>query len=172
MADMDKWPDAAVYALRTTQQHHVQLSMMADHKANMLIGAAFVVFTLAIGQSATGQPSLPLIILAVSACTAGGLAAFAVMPSIHGRKGTPSNWLFFGNFSTVEEERFLDHMLNSEFRDTESTFRAMLRDIHQMGNVLATKKYRYLGYAYRVFLAGISLSVLTYLAELFTGPLL
>jgi hypothetical protein len=55
MDEGSKWPDEVVYALGTTQRHHVQLSVMADNKANMLIGATFVVFTLAIGQSQAGN---------------------------------------------------------------------------------------------------------------------
>jgi len=64
VAEKRKLPKEAVTLLRTTQQHHVQLSMMADQKANMLIGATFVVFTLAIGQGAAADFSLPLMILA------------------------------------------------------------------------------------------------------------
>ena len=35
MDDGNKWPDEVVYALGTTQRHHVQLSVMADNKANI-----------------------------------------------------------------------------------------------------------------------------------------
>ena len=59
MSDERKWPSEAIYMVRTMQQHHVQLSIMADQKANMLIGATFVVLTLAIGQSQSSSFSLP-----------------------------------------------------------------------------------------------------------------
>ena len=116
MAEDRKWSDDAVYALRTTQQQHVQLSMMADHKANMLIGATFIVFTLAIGQSQSGNMSLPLLILAIAAFASAGLAAIAVMPSFSPRRGGPTNMLFFGGFSSLSEEEFVDRLLNEEFR--------------------------------------------------------
>lgn len=171
MAEERKWPDDAVYALRTTQQHHVQLSMMADHKANMLIGATFIVFTLAIGQSRTGDLSIPLMILAVAAFASAGLAAIAVMPSFTPRKGGPTNLLFFGGFSDLSEEEFIDHLLNKEFESQESVYRAMLRDIYQMGIILGRKKYRFLGWAYRVFLFGLTLTFLSYVYEQFAGPI-
>ena len=171
MAEDRKWPDDAIYALRTTQQHHVQLSMMADNKANMLIGATFVVFTLAIGQSRAGNISLPLLILAISAFAAALLAALAVMPATARRGDTPRNMLFFGSFGNMSEEAYIDHLLENEFVSQETVYRTMLRDIYQMGQVLQRKKYRYLGLAYRVFLLGLSLTFITYLAEQFTGPL-
>tara|TARA_R110000850_G_scaffold31773_11_gene87183 strand:+ start:250 stop:768 length:519 start_codon:yes stop_codon:yes gene_type:complete len=172
MTEDRKWPDDAVYALRTTQQHHVQLSMMADHKANMLIGATFIVFTLAIGQSQTGNLSLPLLILAIAAFASAGLAAIAVMPSFAPRKGGPTNMLFFGGFSTLSEDEFVERLLSEEFQSQETVYRAMLRDIYQMGTVLGHKKYRFLGWAYRVFLAGLTLTFIAYVYEQFAGSIL
>lgn len=172
MAEDRKWPDDAVYALRTAQQHHVQLSMMADHKANMLIGATFIVFTLAIGQSRTGELSVPLMILAIAAFASAGLAAIAVMPSFTPRKTGPTNMLFFGGFNSLSEEEFVERLLNEELESQESVYRAMLRDIYQMGIVLGRKKFRFLGWAYRVFLIGLTLTFITYVYEQFAGSIL
>ncbi|MGB5723530.1 MAG: Pycsar system effector family protein [Parasphingorhabdus sp.] len=171
MVEERKWPDDAVYALRTTQQHHVQLSLMADHKANMLIGATFIVFTLAIGQSRTGDISIPLMILAIAAFASAGLAAIAVMPAFTPRKDGPANLLFFGGFSSLSEEEFIERLLSEEFRNQEMVYRAMLRDIYQMGIVLGRKKFRYLGWAYRVFLIGLTMTFVTYIYEQFAGAI-
>lgn len=168
----EEWPDEVIQLLRTTQQHHVQLSLMADHKANMLIGATFVVFTLAIGQSDSDSFSLPLLILAVSAFSAAALAAIAVMPATRIRPGANPNMLFFGAFSKMSEEEFKDKLLSENFATQETVYRTMLRDIHQMGIVLERKKYRYLGLAYRVFLLGLTLTFIIYLAEMIAGPLM
>lgn len=172
MAEEKKWPDEVIQALRTTQQHHVQLSLMADHKANMLIGATFIVFTLAIGQSQSGEMSIPLMILAIAAFASAGLAAVAVMPSFTPRKGGPTNLLFFGGFRSLSEEEFVERLLSEKFETQESVYRAMLRDIYQMGSVLGRKKYRFLGWAYRVFLIGLTLTFVTYVYEQFAGPML
>ncbi|MFK7842278.1 MAG: Pycsar system effector family protein [Sphingorhabdus sp.] len=172
MDDGNKWPDEVVYALGTTQRHHVQLSVMADNKANMLIGATFVVFTLAIGQSQVGNMSLPLLILAVSAFLSACLAALAVMPSVTPQKDSAPNMLFFGGFSSLTEDEFVDHLLQRELLSQESTYRAMLRDIYQMGVILKRKKYRFLGWAYRVFLIGLTLTFITSVYEQLTGPIM
>ncbi len=167
-----KWPDEVIQLLRTTQQHHVQLSLMADHKANMLMGATFVVFTLAIGQNDASSLSIPLLILATSAFAAAALAAIAVMPATRIRPGANPNMLFFGAFSKMSEEEFKDKLLSENFATQETVYRTMLRDIHQMGIVLERKKYRFLGYAYRVFLFGLTLTFITYVAEMSSGPLM
>lgn len=172
MVEEKKWPDEVIQTLRTTQQHHVQLSLMADHKANMLIGATFIVFTLAIGQSQSGEMSIPLIILAIAAFASAGLAAVAVMPSVTARKSGPPNLLFFGGFSNLPEDEFIERLLSEKFETQESVYRVMLRDIYQMGMVLGRKKYRFLGWAYRVFLIGLTLTFLTYIYEQFAGPIL
>ena len=47
----------------------------------------------------------------------------------------------------------------------ETVFRTMLRDIYQNGQVLQRKKYRFLGLAYRIFIAGLTLTLVTFLFE-------
>ena len=48
----------------------------------------------------------------------------------------------------------------------------MLRDIYQMGLVLERKKYRFLGWAYRVFLSGLTLTFIAYIFEQLAGPVM
>jgi hypothetical protein len=40
--------------MRTVMQGNLTLSQMADQKANMVIGASFVIFTLSVGQMRAG----------------------------------------------------------------------------------------------------------------------
>ncbi|KAJ8134845.1 hypothetical protein OY671_011941, partial [Metschnikowia pulcherrima] len=47
----------------------------------------------------------------------------------------------------------------------ETVFRTMSRDIYQNGQVLQRKKYRFLGYAYRVFMVGSCSTVVTFAIE-------
>ena len=146
----------AIHLIRTAQQMNVQLSQMADQKASILMGATFVVFTISVGQARSGGFSLPLIMLAFFSFVSAMLAVFAVLPSVGGRsapQGKP-NILFFGVFTRMSEDAFADRVL-AELRTDETVFRTMLRDIHQNGQVLQGKKYRFLGWAYRVFLIGL-----------------
>ena len=41
----------------------------------------------------------------------------------------------------------------------------MIHDLYQNGMVLQRKKYRLLGHAYRIFLAGLTASFLAFVAE-------
>jgi Family of unknown function (DUF5706) len=171
MSEIKKWPGEAIYMVRTMQQHHVQLSIMADQKANMLIGATFVVLTLAIGQSRTTSFSLPLLILAVSAFMSAALATMAVMPATVPERSAGGNWLFFGTFAQAEEAEFQDKIM-ATLEAPEDVFKAMLHDIYQMGCILRIKKYRFLGLAYRSFLLGLIATFTTFVYERFAGPIL
>jgi len=157
--------------VRTMQAHHMQLSVMADQKANMLIGATFVVLTLAIGQSQSSSFSLPLLILAVSALMSACLATVAVMPSTIPKSSKGSNWLFFGTFAQAEELVFRETIM-AKLKEPEDVFEAMLHDIYQMGCILQTKKYRYLGWAYRAFLVGLATTFVTFVYESVAGSIL
>ena len=55
----------AIHLLRTAVQTNMQLSQMADQKANMLIGASMVIFTLSVAQLRSGWLMMPLALLLV-----------------------------------------------------------------------------------------------------------
>ena len=51
------------------------------------------------------------------------------------------------------------------FETDEKLFRTMLTDIHQGGQILAKKKYRYLNYAYRTFVWGVFITWIVFAYE-------
>lgn len=157
----------AIHLVRTAQQMQLQLSQMADQKASILMGATFVVFTLSVGQVRSGGFSLPVMTLACFSFLSAMLAVFAVLPSVRGKAPRgEANLLFFGVFTRMSEQDFADAVVD-QLRADETIFRAMLRDIHQNGQVLQHKKYRFLGWAYRVFLIGLVLTFAAVLVEYF-----
>lgn len=161
----------AIHLVRTTMASTLQLSQMADQKANMLMGAAFVVFTLSVGQLRSGQMILPIAILATGAFLAATCAILSVLPKvthIDGPLGEDANILFFGVFTSLSEQEFADRIVDKLY-DDEALYRVMLRDIHQNGRVLYGKKYRYLGYAYRIFLGALVLSFVAFVLEMAAG---
>jgi hypothetical protein len=170
-----KTPDAphysvhGIHTLRTLQLVTLALSQMADQKASMLMGASFVVFSLAVGRSMTGVIPWPLAILALFAFLSAVCAAIAVMPSFgKPRRGGPINRLFFGHFHDMDEAEWTAGILR-ELQTDEGLFRLMLHDAYQNGQVLQHKKYRYLGYAYRIFIAGLVVTLAAFVVELATG---
>ena len=157
----------AIHALRTVQLGTLTLSQMADQKASMLMGASFVVFSIAVGRTLATELAWPLAILAFFAFLSALCAAMAVMPSVGApREGKASrNRLFFGHFADRDEEEWTREVLG-ELHSDEAVFRLMLHDVYQNGQILRRRKYRFLGYAYRIFIAGLLITLAAFVVEL------
>lgn len=156
------YPPNAVHLTRTAVQAQMQLSAMADQKASILMGATFVIFTIAVGRG-TGAP-LPLLILGGSAFLSAVCAVIAILPAVHSRKAAPLNLMFFGSFTRLDEEDYVERLLD-RLRSDDGIYRTMAHDIYQNGAVLAHKKYRMLGWAYRLFLVGLTASLIAFVWE-------
>ncbi|MEW6157409.1 MAG: Pycsar system effector family protein [Verrucomicrobiota bacterium] len=151
------------HMLRQTRIHHVQLSSMADIKANMLLTMSSLVVTLC--APATMNPSLrsaAVVLMAFSLATV-VLAVYAVMPKLPltfregadaDHKSPMFNLLFFGDFVRMpyaDFEKSMEEILN----DPSRAYEAQVREIYTLGLFLATKKYRFLRLAYLTFLSGL-----------------
>ena len=159
-------PDAAkdtIYMLRTVQQHQVQLSTLADSKANTLLSTSFVVLALVVGQLKASGFSLPLLTLAVTTLLCATFAVLAVLPRGVADPIKPDakqfNPLFFGHFANLEMDEFVDRM-RAIGSDTQAVHDAMARDIYSIGRLLHDKKYHYLRISYRIFLTGLLATLL------------
>lgn len=162
-----KYSPDGVHLLRTTQQVQYQLSQMADQKASMLLGITFVIFTISVGQAKMGSPQPSLVILGAAAFCAAFLTVMAVLPSVKPGPKPDSirNILFFGSFTQLPEDEYVERLLEI-VQDSRTVYEAFAHDIYQNGTVLAVKKYRLIGYAYRVMLVGLSLSFLTFIVPI------
>lgn len=160
------YPVNAAHLVRTAVLAQLQLSAMADHKASILMGATFVIFTIAVGHAQGSDAPLPLLVLGAAAFFSAVFAVLAVVPATRAAKGAPLNLMFFGSFTQLSEEEYLER-LTQQLRTDDSIYRTMAHEIYQNGRVLAFKKYRLLGWAYRIFLAGLIASFLAYVAEYF-----
>ncbi|MCB2087438.1 MAG: hypothetical protein KDD98_01260 [Sphingomonadaceae bacterium] len=140
---------------------------MADQKASILMGATFVVFSISVSRSLAGDLPWSLAILAVFAFLSSLCAVMAVLPST--KKPDPSkivpNLLFFGHYTSLNEEEWTEEVIQSLRRD-ETVYRMMLHDIYQNGQVLQRRKYRFLGLAYRLFITGLVVTMLSFVIEL------
>lgn len=160
-------PENAIEMMCATQMAHIQLSQMADQKASILMGTTFVIFTIAVGQSNYGSLAFaPLLVLGGFSFLAAVLAAVAILPAISSKSTGPVNLLFFGSFKRFGEEEYISRILDV-LRSDETIYRTMARDIYQNGTVLFKRKYYWLGYAYRVFLVGLTASLVTFLVQFF-----
>lgn len=156
----------SVHLIRTAQANTLALSQMADGKANILIGATFVVFSLVVTQAFSADVRWSVICLAVTAFLSAISAVLAITPPMRA-KAVPQdqfNLLFFSHFSTIDEDQWMAEML-AKLESDEALYRVMLRDLYQNGQVLHRRKYRYLALAYRMFLGGLALTLVVFLLE-------
>jgi hypothetical protein len=138
---------------------------MADQKASILIGLNSVIFALVVREGE--EMTLPMMVLAATSGLAAILCMLTLVPSIGGNKPIgpplPPNTLFFGAFTNMTEAEFIDALDEIDADDLKIR-RAMARDAYQLGLVLKHKKYKYLGWAYRVFMIGLVLTFASLLA--------
>jgi len=151
--------------LRTTQQHHVALSTMADTKANIIITVSSIVLTLSLGRM--GEPTLRASVLTLTGFTLAALllAILAVLPKYrplrlkHGQPLPPQfNLLFFGHFAELDQQRYL-HEMAERLKPDGSVYLSMAKDVYSLGAYLSHHKYRYLRLSYICFLTGFIASV-------------
>jgi hypothetical protein len=146
--------------LRTMQQHHVQLSVMADTKANILITVSSIVLTLVLGKMNDPDLRAAMLTLAGFVLVALLLAVVAVLPKYRPLRLKPGeplppqfNLLFFGHFAELTKDRFLEEVAGALKADG-SVYQTMARDVYSIGYYLAHYKYRFLRLSYLFFLGG------------------
>jgi hypothetical protein len=158
-------PRASVDSLlRTAQQHHVQLSLMADTKASILITISSIVLTISLSRSGDPQLRPALLTLAAACLISLMLAIVAVLPTFAGpransRRRMTRNILFFGHFASMSEQEYLAAMERILSSDA-LIYETAVRDIHSLGVYLYRKKYRFLRFAYVALFGGFILATL------------
>lgn len=154
----------AVNMIRNAQAIHVRLSAMADQKAGILMAASFVIFTITINQSHGMLPPPPLLVLGSFAFVSAVLTVLAIIPKTKMPKDAPVNLLFFGSFTQLPQDEFVDRVIEA-MADEETMLRTVAADLYGNGLVLQRKKYRRLEWAYRVFLTGLVASAMVFIAQ-------
>lgn len=153
--------------LRTAQQHHVQLSTMADMKANILITVSSIVLTLSLRELAAPEFKHAALVLAGFTLAALFLAVLAVLPkyrplrlaSAEALLPSAFNVLFFGHFAELDQDRF-QREIAQRMRSDAAVYAAQSHDLYSLGVYLARHKYRYLRLSYLFFLSGFVAALL------------
>ncbi len=100
--------DDIIHVLRTTQQHHVTLGMMADQKANIILGAFLIFIT--VTQSVLekyNMYNIPIWTLSAFFTVSAIFALLVIAPrfrSINPKSARPSNLLFFWQLFYTKSE--------------------------------------------------------------------
>ena len=158
--------------LRLNLTNIVQMSLMADTKANIMITVSSIVFSVTVANMVHEQVAVPLSILGFFSTIALLCAIAVIMP----RTGYPKkpgskeidrsspffNPLFFGHFSYIPLEEFKKEYAQRLERDSR-TYDAIVGDIYGLGRVLATNKFKWLRYSFQSFLCGIIGAITSYI---------
>ncbi|HXG59264.1 MAG TPA: Pycsar system effector family protein [Thermoanaerobaculia bacterium] len=149
------------YLLRTAQQHHVSLSVLADTKASFVITVSSIVLTIALSRSGDLQLRPALLTLAAACLLSLVLAIIAVLPTFSAPRvfdrNASRNILFFGHFGSMTEDEYLEEIAKIASSDA-LLYEAAVRDIYSLGRYLYRKKYRFLRWAYMALLMGFILA--------------
>ena len=163
---------STVNIIRTVLRNNIELTGIADGKANVLLSLNAIMITFLIPSIAAGIETImqehlyiPLLILALTCFATILLSAMVLRPSnfdkfIEGlhpdMKVSP---FFFGNFYNMEAEDFFQYLKESASEPT--LIKAHLaQDLYYVGRRLG-KKMTWIRQAFDIFLIGIFLTLLS-----------
>lgn len=153
-----------IYVLRTAQQHHVMLGMIADQKANIVLGAFLIFITVTQTMIENhSQYSIAMWVLSAFFTISAIFALLVITPRFRNPKapsGAPTNLLFFGSFSVLDQDEYVDALRDS-LQNNEQARTLIMRDIYQIGKVL-DKKYVNLRLSYLSLGTGIVASAISF----------
>lgn len=160
-----------VYMLRTTQQHQVQLSSIADQKANIIIASNCIIFSITLSRIETSYQywgiwsliAMSVFSIITAIIVVAPLSMNAKLPnkdSIH------FNPLFFMHFTSYSLEEYQIKM-ETIMQSPELVKESMVRDIYQIGKVLAGRKYPFLKLSSAIFIGGIFITLLLFVIQFY-----
>jgi predicted metal-dependent HD superfamily phosphohydrolase len=169
---------------RTTFRNHINLSEIADGKANMMISINTIILSVIITLAASGLTlsqefliknlrfTFPVFTLLMGSLTSVIFAILSAKPNVTKEKvdieeieKSKKSILFFGNFVSLELEKFIEGIKKLK-NDQKVLYDNMSIDLYYLGKVLA-KKYKLLSYSYLIFMIGLIISVLSFVLIFF-----
>ncbi len=175
---LDKKPTRGVETMfRITSRNHLQLSSMADSKANIMISINTILISILISGYAGRMAEypefiLPVITLVLVSLATIVLSVLATRPSVSEGKFSKqdiidkkTNLLFFGNFHGMNIEDY-EWGVSEMLKDSEYLYSSLTRDVFFLGKVLG-RKYKILRMAYTTFMVGFVVSILMLLIAIY-----
>ncbi len=170
---------SAQMMFKAALRNHIDLSSLADNKANMMLSVNALIITIVVPLTADrvqNTPNLvfPLGVLLLSCLTSMVFATLATRPirmsgytSIETIKQKKSNLFFFGNFFRMDFEEYKSGV-ELILRESDFLEDTIQRDLFFLGKSLGTK-YQYLRVCYTIFMWGILATVILFGAIFLTG---
>lgn len=165
---------------KTALRNHIDLSAIADNKANTMLSVTSMILSLAIpllGTRLNDYPNLliPTILLLVVCVICITYATLAIRPIVMKGRTTmedinqkQSNLFFFGNFFRMKYGDYEDG-IKYVVADDELLDSAITRDLFFLGMSLG-RKYSNLRSCYNVFMFGMIIAVVAFVIAFAIGP--
>lgn len=159
---------------RVTLNNHTRLSDIADSKANILLSVNAVIISVCLSvlvpkldAPKNAHLILPSFILLLSSVLTIVFAILSTKPNVTKTTFTSQdianrkvNLLFFGNFQQMLFDDYHNAMRDL-IKDRDYIYDSMVKDLYYLGKVL-DRKYKLLSITYKIFMAGIIISVLSF----------
>lgn len=161
-----------INVIRTTQRNNVELTHIADNKANVLLSLNAIMLTFLLPSTVPNTASIlelnlviPLFIVACTCFSTIYISTLVLKPSkfdkprYFGGKYKNHNPFFFGNIYKMEPNEFFETM-DRTFEDKEAIKNALTQDMYYAGKRLGYKM-TLIRRAFNIFLTGIFLSIVS-----------
>ncbi|MCS3532590.1 Pycsar system effector family protein [Chryseobacterium sp. JUb7] len=175
--DKEKEPksDRSVDTLfRVTLNNHTRLSDIADSKANILLSVNAIIISVCLSvlvpkldAPKNSHLVIPSFVLLLSSVLTIIFAILSTKPNVTKARFTLQdvadrkvNLLFFGNFNSMLFDDYHNAMKDL-IKDRDYIYDSMVKDLYYLGKVL-DRKYKLLSITYKIFMAGIIISVLSF----------
>ncbi|PHN01925.1 Pycsar system effector family protein [Flavilitoribacter nigricans] len=163
---------SAQMMFKTSLRNHLDLSNLADNKANIMLSVNALIITIAMPVAASYIAQLPYLlvpaIILLCTCLASMIFATLATRPIKMSGYTPpetidqgeSNLFFFGNFFRMSLREYQSGMAKV-VDDDEQLEGTIMRDLYFLGRSLG-RKYRQLRICYNIFMMGIIAAVIIF----------
>lgn len=155
---------------RSVYDYHINLTSIADNKANMMISINTIIISIVITLFGTGftfssqsefasvRFVFPMAFLLLTSLLAVVFAILSARPTVTTKEKyelskKDSSILFFGNFAQLQLREFVEKIKELK-QAKEELYDSMSIDIYYLGSVLI-KKYNYLSWSYNIFMFGM-----------------
>ncbi len=158
---------------RTTYRVHMDLTSLADTKANIMISINGLIMSILIASIAPKLDAntwllYPTVVFLIGCLTSMVFAILSARPRVSSQyvtledvRSNRKNILFFGNFGNMSERDFETGMIEL-MKNTDGLYTNMIRDVYGLGRVLV-RKFTLLRISYTVFMVGLIVGVIMFI---------
>ena len=158
---------------RSAYRVQMDLTGLADNKANMMISINGIIISIIIAAVAPKLDSNPWLLIPATIFLCGTLisivyAILAARPrvskteiTLEDLESSEGNILFFGDFANLSQDEFTQGMM-SLMEDKTVVYETMIRNLYGLGSVLR-KKFALLKGAYTAFMVALILGVTSFI---------